>query len=138
MSIIKKRMVNKSWFGSFVKAKCPQCREGNMFTNHTYHLAKGKFVTMHDRCEQCNYRFSIEPGFFIGASYVNYAFFIVILLTTYFTGRVLFGRVEPVHIFYVVVSFVLILFPMLFRYSRVLYSYLFSGVSYDPKATKKK
>ncbi len=109
-----------------------------MFTHHAYHLAKGKFVKMPEDCERCGYRFSIEPGFFIGASYVNYAFFIVILLTTYFAGRVLFGTVPPTTVFLTVVSFVLVLFPLLFRYSRVVYSYLFSGVSYDPKAIKKK
>ena len=27
---------------------------------------------MHDRCDKCNLKFSIEPGFFQGAAYVSY------------------------------------------------------------------
>jgi hypothetical protein len=107
-----------------------------MFKNGAYSLKNGSFIAMHERCEKCNYKFDMEPGFFIGASYVNYAFFIVILLTTYFAGRLLFGQLSTMSIFITVLSFVLILFPMLFRYSRIVYSYLFSGVNYDPQSVK--
>lgn len=122
---------------SIAKGCCPHCREGKMFKHHPYSLFNGKFIQMNDRCASCGYRFEMEPGFFIGASYVNYAFFIVILLSTYFAGRVVFGGIDASVIFYVVLALVLALFPLLFRYSRIVYSYLFSGVKYDPKAAEK-
>ena len=109
-----------------------------MFKHGAYAIKKGGFVAMYERCEECNYKYNMEPGFFIGASYVNYAFFIVILLTTYFTGRIFFGQLPTSTIFFIVLSFVLVLFPMLFRYSRIVYSYLFSGVKYDPQSVKKR
>tara|TARA_B100000809_G_scaffold179847_1_gene177451 strand:- start:38 stop:364 length:327 start_codon:yes stop_codon:yes gene_type:complete len=108
-----------------------------MFKHSPYSLIRGDFVKMDEHCSVCGYRFCMEPGFFIGAAYVNYAFFIVILLTTYFTGRFFFSKVEALTIFYIVLGLVLSLFPLLFRYSRVVYSYLFSGVKYDPRAAEK-
>jgi ribosomal protein S27AE len=131
-------MCKRSLIAGIAKGKCPRCRQGEMFVNHAYSLKKGSFVVMHERCPKCDYRFSMEPGFFIGASYVNYAFFIVILLSNYFAGRILFGNVDSTVIFFSVLGFVLILFPVLFRYSRVVYSYSFSGVKYDPQLVDKK
>jgi hypothetical protein len=130
-------MSNRNVFSAIAKGKCPKCRSGDMFIYHPYSLLKGKFIMMHNRCKVCTYKYDMEPGFFIGASYVNYAFFIVILLSTYFSGRLFFDSVDSVVIFYVVLGWVLLLFPLLFRYSRIVYSYLFSGVRYDATLSDK-
>ena len=137
MLTTKRKMQKISLLSGIAKGKCPRCRQGAMFSNSAYSIKNGSFVAMHEHCPVCIYRYSMEPGFFIGASYVNYAFFIVILLSNYFAGRILFGNVDSTTIFFSVLSFVLILFPVLFRYSRVVYSYSFSGVKYDPKLVKK-
>ena len=125
-------MHKKGLLESVCKGCCPKCRSAKMFRHSPYSLRNGDFVKMDDNCSVCNYRFSIEPGFFIGATYVNYVFFIVILLTTYFSGRIIFDKIDAITVFVVVLALVLVLFPLLFRYSRVVYSYLFSGVKYDP------
>jgi len=136
MLITRKKTMNNGILKSIVEGRCPKCRQAKMFKYPAYSFSKGSFALMNKNCENCNYRFAIEPGFFIGASYVNYAFFIVILLSTYFSGRIIFNAIDPVVIFFVVLGIVLVLFPVLFRYSRIIYSYLFSGVKYDAEAGK--
>jgi hypothetical protein len=39
---------------------------------------------MHARCAVCGLRFEREQGYFLGAMYVNYAFTVVIVLSSYF------------------------------------------------------
>jgi uncharacterized protein (DUF983 family) len=43
---------------------CPRCGEGRLF--------RGPF-SMHDRCAVCHLTFEREPGYFVGAIYINYA-----------------------------------------------------------------
>ena len=86
---------------------------------------------MHTYCPNCELRFEVEPGFFIGAMYISYAmslgvFFIVsALIYTLFDN--------PDFYFYVIgIPFaVLILLPVMFRYSRVIFLHLFGGIKKD-------
>ena len=136
MSITRKKRRSDTFLSGIISGKCPKCRKSKMFKHRPYSIRKGQFIEMYSRCPVCKYKFDIEPGFFIGATYVNYAFFIVILLLTYFTGRIFFVNSQPVDIFLSVLLFVLLLFPLLFRYSRIVYSYLFSGVKYNSQRSE--
>jgi len=44
--------------------RCPRCGQGRLF--------RGMF-SMPQRCEVCDLAFEREPGYFVGAIYVNYA-----------------------------------------------------------------
>jgi len=44
--------------------RCPRCGRGKLF--------RGMFA-MHERCLVCDLVFEREPGYFVGAIYVNYA-----------------------------------------------------------------
>ena len=46
-----------------VRRKCPACREGGIFRN---------LIRMRARCEKCGLVFEKEPGYFVGAIYLNY------------------------------------------------------------------
>ena len=39
---------------------------------------------MHKRCDNCNLKFSIEPGFFQGAAYVSYGLQVLSSLIVFF------------------------------------------------------
>lgn len=124
-------MSKRSSTRAILEAKCPRCRKGDMFQ---YPFPKVlKFYKMHTHCPICNLRFEIEPGFFFGAMYISYAFTSALLLGTAFFIYYLFD--DPRMIVYIaVVPLVALLFlPLFFRYSRVVYMYLFSGISYDNK-----
>ncbi|GIX48111.1 MAG: hypothetical protein KatS3mg131_2322 [Candidatus Tectimicrobiota bacterium] len=46
-----------------VRLRCPRCGERTLF--------RGWFA-MHERCSACGLRFAREPGYFLGAMYINY------------------------------------------------------------------
>jgi uncharacterized protein (DUF983 family) len=59
-----------SKFRSIVQGRCPRCRRGKVFQKPFWHPG---FSRMNKKCPHCNFRYEIEPGFFWGAMYVNYA-----------------------------------------------------------------
>jgi len=90
---------------------------------------------MHTCCPQCGHRYEKEPGFFDGAMYVSYgmnvALFVNVLIITY----LIIGRQKELMWVYMVniMGVNLTLIPVLFRFSRVLYMYIFGGVNYEPE-----
>ena len=114
--------------------KCPQCRVGDIFK---YPFTKvSEFNLMNGQCACCHLVFSVEPGFFIGAMFVSYA--IVVALVS-LIGIILFYFSDPALWVYSVVvgCVVLILFPFIFRFSRISYLHLFGGVTFNPSLKPK-
>lgn len=90
---------------------------------------------MNERCPGCNIRLEPEPGFYQGAMYVSYAFtvaFIVII------GLLLYLAGHPSEWVYIgaVIGVMVLLIPLNYRYSRILYLHLFGGIKYNPKLSK--
>jgi uncharacterized protein (DUF983 family) len=56
-----------------VRLRCPRCGESPLFA--------GPF-TMHEDCAACGLRYEQEPGYFVGAIYLNYAATVAIALGT--------------------------------------------------------
>jgi uncharacterized protein (DUF983 family) len=126
-------MPNKSLVNALLQGKCPHCRSGNMFTYPASNLFR--FNQMNERCPQCGVRLEPEPGFYQGAMYVSYAFtvaFIVIIgLLLYFSG-------DPSEWVYIgtVIGVMVLLAPLNYRYSRILFLHFFGGLKYDPSLSK--
>lgn len=89
-------------------------------------------MTMNKECPVCDLFFEREPGFFFGAMYISYAFSVAIFITV---GVILsFIGDYPLHYYLIGVSAVIILlFPFMFRYSRILFLHFFGGVRYNSK-----
>ena len=88
---------------------------------------------MHENCPACGLKYEREPGFFIGAMYVNYAFSVAIIIAV--GASLTIFKVYNLYIFmFTVLGIILLLLPFLFRYSRILYLHWFGGVSYDATA----
>jgi len=123
-------MHKESKSGALLKGKCPRCRQGEMFPFSAVNVTK--FMKMNDDCPVCGLHFEREPGFFVGAMYINYAFsvaiFVAVGLALYVLGDSNF------YVFLItIVTIVVLLSPFLFRYSRILFLHIFGGVRYDPK-----
>jgi uncharacterized protein (DUF983 family) len=118
-------------FQAVVKQQCPRCRKGPMFK---YPLAKvHKFIEMHETCPNCGLRFEVEPGFFFGAMYISYAVSVALFAVI---GFIIFQiDSDPPFWSYTLLmpGVVILLIPVTFRYSRVLFLNLFGCVKYDPK-----
>lgn len=125
-------MPEKSKFSAIIEGKCPRCRKGDMFQYGPFNYPK--FTKTNADCAYCGLHYEIEPGFFYGgAMYVSYAFSVALFITVFVALNVLFDK-PPLHwyLIVIVVSNVL-LAPLMFRYSRVLFLHVFGGIKYDQK-----
>lgn len=121
-------MSQKSGFAAALAGKCPQCRKGNMFQYPLIRLSR--FAKMNESCSNCQFRFEVEPGFFVGAMYFSYVVTVALLIAV---GLVLY-TLDFTELFTYIASVLLInllLLPFIFRYSRITFLYLFGGVKYS-------
>jgi len=118
-----------------VKCKCPQCREGDVFSHPAYNLLK--FSLMNEQCSVCEVRLEPEPGFYQGAMYVSYAFSVMGLIVI---GILLYYTIDPGQWVYIgtIIGAMVLLAPLNFRYSRIVYLYSFGGINYKPNGTRAK
>jgi len=115
-------------FKSVLQERCPRCRQGRLFRYAKYNIKN--FDKMYKQCTNCGLNFEIEPGFYTGAMYISYAFSVAIFVIVGFLLFIFFN--DPDIYVYVTATLltILILFPLLFRYSRVIYLHVFGGVNY--------
>ena len=123
-------MAGKSLAGALLSGKCPRCREGDIFAHPATSLAR--FNRMNEICPHCGVRLEPEPGFYQGAMYVGYGFTVAVmvavgLLLYYFAG-------DPSEWVYIgtVIGVMILLVPLNYRFSRIVYLYAFGGIKYDP------
>ena len=114
--------------------KCPRCHEGSVYLHkNAYKLSlAGK---MHKQCPTCGLDYQPEPGFYFGASYVSYALTIGLSIAV-FIGLYPFVNWYRWEIYVgVIAGILLITFPLLFRYSRIIWLHFF--VKYDGQAVSR-
>jgi len=124
-------MPEKSVLQAILEARCPQCRIGKMFKHPLSQVSK--FSDMHTHCPSCQLRFEVEPGFFIGAMYVSYAMSLALFVVVSLGVYLLFNNPSFYYYIIAIPLVVLILLPIMYRYSRILFLYGFGGVKYQGK-----
>ena len=108
---------------SILMNKCPHCNQGNFFqTNNPYDLKN--FSIMNKNCPCCNQDFIKETGYYFGASYVSYALTVGIGIVLYLFLGVGFAMDTPVFLI-IFSSLLIILLPLLYRFSRLIWINLF-------------
>lgn len=123
-------MTKISALSAGLKGKCPRCRQGNMFTHGTFVLSK--IASIPKQCESCGLQFEVEPGFYFGAMFVSYGFSVGILLANMIVLYFLFSDPEIwIYLTSVTISSAL-LYPIVFRYSRIIFLHVFGGIKYNP------
>jgi uncharacterized protein (DUF983 family) len=119
---------------ALAEARCPQCRQSKMFKTGPLNW---NFDQMEKQCDHCELIYEVEPGFFIGAMYFSYAMVVGLLVII---GLVLYHIFGDPHLLVYIISVpvvVLMGLPFIFRSSRVLFLYMFGGVSYRPTSNAK-
>lgn len=115
---------------AILQGKCPQCYRGNLFETGPYRLKR--FARMHKQCTHCKVNFTREPRFFDGAMYVSYGLNVGLFLVSAFVIYQLFEPKSPDTYLIAIILEVILLYPLMFRYSRILYLYAFGGLKYKP------
>jgi uncharacterized protein (DUF983 family) len=104
---------------SFFLCRCPRCGNDKVFPNSIFNLRK--FAETQYECAHCKLNYEPEPGFFFGAMYWSYAIIVAIIVTMSIAMNLL-GLFD-----YAIVSIpvaIVILLPVIFRYSRMLMLYV--------------
>ena len=118
---------------SISKGKCPKCHEGEFF-KYPFTINPSKITTLHKNCSNCGQKYMLEPSFFYGAMYINYAITVAIGVTVFVITSV-FLSLQLLSSFLWVVLSLLITAPINMRLARILWINMF--VHFDPNATKK-
>ena len=119
-------MKTKSVLSAGLKGRCPQCRQGEMFTHGPFVLSK--MTSMHRTCSKCGLQFEVEPGFFFGAMYVSYALGIAQAIAVFIVGTFFFENTFDLRILPWIVATVLLLSSFNTRLSRIIWIYLLKGI----------
>lgn len=117
---------------SIFKSKCPKCLEGDVFVVKNAYKLK-TLTDMHKSCSACGEDFKREPGFYFGAAYVSYGLTIalwVAVIVALYTFDAL-GWIDyaffknPTLLLITGISTLLVLLPVLFRVSRMIWINMF-------------
>ncbi len=106
--------------------RCPSCRRSPMYVNpNPYHWKS--MGDMHQICPKCSHAIDQEAGYFVGAMYFSYAMMVAwnfsIAVGVYLITGQLFDNFKMLMALGIISS--IIISPVVFRYSRVLWSYTF-------------
>jgi uncharacterized protein (DUF983 family) len=124
--------LSRNIFSALLSAKCPRCREGNIFVNKSvFPLKEG--LRIEPLCTCCGAKLVPENNYGQG---MNFVFIFVIFGLTYFLYWAFIGiSLMDNSIFYylgIATVLTLVLQPWLMRLSRVLFMYLV--IKHDPNA----
>ncbi|WP_338875384.1 DUF983 domain-containing protein [Spirosoma sp. SC4-14] len=112
--------------------KCPRCQEGDFFVSQSAYNLK-QFDKMHEQCSHCKLRYSPEPGFFTGALYVSYAYYVAFIISSF----VLCYTILDINLDYYLIGLIpslIALTPFFFRLARRTWINFF--VDYRPALAK--
>jgi uncharacterized protein (DUF983 family) len=113
---------------AILSGKCPHCRKAKIFKNAVLSF---RFAEMNMNCPDCGTTFIPEPGFYIGAMYISYAFNVAILVAVGVGLYTLTTAPDWVYIL-IIISISFLLIPVSFRYSRIIFLHAFGGIKYNP------
>jgi len=113
---------------SILTGTCPKCQKESMYLDQNL-LHLGNVLKMNEKCSHCGLKYQIEPSFFYGAMYVSYGLNVATGIAAFIVSYLLFGSSLKVA-FIAIIASIILLFPIILRWSRSIYINMF--VSYDP------
>ena len=117
-----------SKLNSILTGSCPKCQNESMYLDkNPYNLLST--LKMHEKCSHCGFRYQIEPSFFYGAMYVSYGLNVAIGIAAFIVSYLFLGSSVKTA-FIAIMATLIILGPLVLRWSRNIYINMF--VAYDP------
>ncbi len=121
-----------SKLNSILTGTCPKCQNESMYVDkNPYHL--NNVLKMNETCSHCNLKYQLEPSFFYGAMYVSYGLNVALGIAAFIISFV-FIKMNLKHSFIAIIATLVLLYPIVLRWSRNIYINMF--VSYDAKFKK--
>jgi uncharacterized protein (DUF983 family) len=110
-------MLKKSRIYSILFNKCPKCHEGQVFKHNSAYLPVHEFDKMNQSCSHCGQSFMPEPGFYYGAMYMSYAFYVGVILVAVPIGLRWFD-LDITTLMGILIVLFIVLTPIFFRMAR--------------------
>ena len=107
---------------SILHHKCPRCHEGDFYA-HKLSLNYKKILATPEKCPNCGQKFHLEPSFYYGAMYVNYAITVALAIFVFLVTHLLNSTLITSFI-WIVVALILGA-PWVLRLSRIIWINLF-------------
>ncbi len=110
---------------AILRQRCPNCLEGRVFSG---------VLEMYEHCPNCGHKFKREPGYFLGAMYASYFMAIPILaiLAALIHWLILPTWRRENTVLVAIIPF-LLLVPLIFRYSRILWMHIDPPLEQQPR-----
>ncbi|MGZ3865351.1 MAG: hypothetical protein ACXVJI_23315 [Mucilaginibacter sp.] len=105
-----------------LQGKCPHCGKGYVFIKGEKLL---QMPVMHEHCQECNYQFDREPGYFLGAMYLSYGFAVIQAITIFLLVHFLFPALATIWTPVFIMLVILIFAKTNYKLSRVMYIHIF-------------
>lgn len=112
-----------SKFLRIVRMKCPRCQKGAFFEGHPYQLTKIGLVK--ESCSHCGLKYDLEPGFFQGSYYVSYGLGVALFVAIFVLKMLILPDLAYLSTLILMVVVLLILAPLLFALSKIIWINLF-------------
>jgi|TARA_B100000809_G_scaffold226718_1_gene238560 uncharacterized protein (DUF983 family) len=119
---------------SILKMRCPKCNKGRFFKSHPYNFKK--IGEVKKECSNCNLKYDMEPGFFQGSYYVSYGLGVALFVAIFILKMLILPELAYLSTLILMVVVLLILAPLLFSLSKIIWINLF--VNFDSTYFKKK
>jgi uncharacterized protein (DUF983 family) len=117
---------------AILDGRCPVCREGAVFKNP---ILSVDFLSHNENCAVCGTHYEVEPGFFWGAMYFNYAFNIAMMAIMGIILYFGFHVQNPYAYIAAMITPILLTIPLTARLSRMLWIYTFGPFKYRGQST---
>jgi uncharacterized protein (DUF983 family) len=118
---------------SILRLKCPRCQSGKFLKGHPYNFSRMGEVK--EECENCELKHNMEPGFFQGSFYVSYGLGVALFVSIFVLKMLFLPHLSYLSTIILMVVTLLILSPLLFALSKIIWINLF--VNYDANFNKK-
>jgi uncharacterized protein (DUF983 family) len=104
---------------SIITCTCPKCKQGKLFVDpNPYHFSN--IAKMVDVCPNCGFSLSSETGFYWFSMYVSYILSISISAINYIWFGFIFGWLNILPYVMVNAIILLIIWPFVFRWARMI------------------
>lgn len=113
---------------SIIKAKCPECQEGDFFAGKRYK------ANVKDHCEVCDLKYAKETGFYQGSYYVAYGLGIIVVVALWAISVAMFPEADATLYLGIIITGIVVLTPVMYPLSKLIWANMF--MKYKPGKLK--
>lgn len=105
-----------------LKEKCPHCGKSDVYQKKKHFF---ELPVMKDRCDNCNYYFDREPGYFLGAMYISYGLAVLQGIITFLLLYTFLPDIPTLWTVLIILAVIFLFSLKNYKLSRIIYIHIF-------------